>query len=186
MNYFDFKKHKVAPGDYTTPGALRIHEYRFKTTKNTRYFVFAVEYEESFFAVKFHARHHKDSIKKYNLMTNKYEARMVINTVFQIVLKIASENPSSSFIFIGETTEKESKADLENCRSNTKRFRIYRLYAFFFIGDENYLHAEDEDNSVYVLVSKHNPNLNGADLRDISDKFEPIMERALNLCPVEN
>ncbi len=76
--------------------------YSFDSTKTHHtYWVWVEVYSEHFYAVKFHLKEHKDSNRKYRLLTGLNEVRPVVNTCIMIMSRIADEDPLSSFGFIG-------------------------------------------------------------------------------------
>jgi hypothetical protein len=153
-----------APGDEYTPGVLCIHKYRFKTKRNRVYFVNIPQFERNIYALKFYRRDHKLSDERYKIIVNDYDARNVIFTVLTIGLSIIKNDPVASFVFVG-------MPKLEEDIMNTKRFRVYSLFASFFISTEDFIHASDINNSLYILLNKMNPQTQTEDLEDIGKFF---------------
>lgn len=81
------------------------------------YWVWVEVYSDHFYAEKFHLKEHKDSPRKYKLLTGLNEVRPVVNTCIAVLREIAENDPLSSFGFIGANSEGESTVE-------TKRFRV--------------------------------------------------------------
>ena len=120
--------------------------YSFDSTKTHQtYWVWVEVYSDHFYAVKFHLKAHKDSAKKYSLLTGLNEARPVINTCIMVLREIAERDPLSSFGFIGASLEGESKSD-------TKRFRVYQRLVSTYFGNETFRHYFYPTYSAYVMM----------------------------------
>jgi len=142
--------------------------YTFKSPKSHQwYWVWVEVYERDFYAVKFHLKAHRNSEKKYNLMTGFNEARPVMNTCVVIMEKIGQENPRASFGFIGANMEMEKEA-------NTKRFRVYKRLMATYFPTRVFKHFFIVSRSAYVLVRQtelaSHPDL----LNDLNQKFKGL------------
>lgn len=80
-------------------------------------------------------------------MTGLGEPRRIINTCVAIMLKIAKDDPRSSFGFIGANMEGEAI-------SNTKRFRIYKILMLTYFSDSFFQHKVNCEKSAYLLIRK--------------------------------
>ncbi len=174
MNQYPFSYIMAAPGDESTPGAICIHKFRFKTIKNRVYFVNIPQFEKHTYSVKFYARNHRLSDDRYRLMLDDYDARNVIFTVLKISLRILEMDKVASFAFVG-------MPGLDEKHTNTKRFRVYTLFTSFFISSKDFIHAKDENNSIYVLLNKKNQRTRIQDLPEIAQYF---MEHYRFSCPL--
>ena len=139
--------------------------YSFDSTKtNHTYWVWVEVYCEHFYAVKFHLKEHRDSPRKYNLLTGLNEVRPVVNTCIMILREIAEKDPLSSFGFIGANSEGESIVD-------TKRFRVYHRLINTYFGNETFRHYFFPYFSAYVMlrasIAEADPNA----IVRVSDRF---------------
>lgn len=151
-------------------GVIRIDLYRFTSLKSgLDYMVRVEEYPNNMYAVKFYLKSHSNSDRKYQLLTNTYEARTVINTCINIMLSVYDKNDKASFGFIGSNSDGESI-------SNTKRYRVYSKIIATYFSDKLFMHIENIDRSVYMLINrlelKHNPNL----IEDIQCTFMQLYD----------
>lgn len=122
--------------------------YSFKSLKsNDIYWVWVECYDLHMYAVKFHLKRHRNSPKKYSIMTGLGEPRRIINTCVAIMLEIAKDDPRSSFGFIGANMEGEEI-------SNTKRFRIYKILMLTYFSDSFFQHKINCEKSAYLLIRK--------------------------------
>ncbi len=120
--------------------------YSFDSTRTHHtYWVWVEVYREHFYAVKFHLKEHKDSARKYNLLTGLNEVRPVVNTCIMILREIAEKDPLSSFGFIGANSEGESTVE-------TKRFRVYHRLINTYFGSETFRHYFFPYYSAYVML----------------------------------
>ena len=142
--------------------------YSFKSPKsNQTYWVWIEVYKHHFYAVKFHLKAHRDSDKKYNVMTGLNEARECIYTCMAIMNEVAKKDSQASFGFIGANRIGESE-------DNTSRFRVYRRYTLTLFGPNEYEHMINIGKSAYLLLNKKelrsNPNL----INDIVEGFKEL------------
>lgn len=122
--------------------------YTFTTKHNQDYIVNCQLHKNSFYAIKFHLKSHKDSDNKYKLLTDKGDASTIINTVLVIMELLLKENPYVSFGVVGEQLLSE------NNYNNTKRFQLYsRIFATFF-SPINFSHFTCVKSSAYLLINK--------------------------------
>lgn len=127
--------------------------YTFKSPKSHQwYWVWVEVYERDFYAVKFHLKAHRNSEKKYNLLTGLNEARPVINTCVAIMCEIGMNNERASFGFIGANMDCESTY-------MTKRFRVYSTMMATYFDENVFEHYVMMDKSAYILVRKSVLNL---------------------------
>ena len=67
-------------------GILYVDIYRFKSTKSNLVYLIRVErYEHNMYAVKFYQKNHRLSPKKYQILSNTFEARRIIYTCMNIM-----------------------------------------------------------------------------------------------------
>ncbi|WP_231552778.1 hypothetical protein [Prevotella melaninogenica] len=110
---------------------------------------------------------HRDSDKKYNVMTGLNEARECIYTCMAIMNEVAKKDSQASFGFIGANRIGESE-------DNTSRFRVYKRYTLTLFGPNEYEHMINIGKSAYLLLNKKelrsNPNL----INDIVEGFKEL------------
>ncbi len=134
---------------------LKLYRYTFKCRFNHSYIICVEEYERDIFIVKFHLKNHKNSDKKYNLLTKLNDASRIIATNVKVMMDIYEKNPLASFGFIGaniintETEEEEQKV-------STKRFKVYSRVMYNLISPLKFTHYEYPDESAYLLLNKAN------------------------------
>ncbi len=147
--------------------------FAFKSSKNHRkYLVWVEKYSSNVYIIKFHLKSHTNSKTKYNIMTNLFEARPIVNTCMFILYDIAQDDENSSFGFIGARMENEGRA-------NTKRYRFYSRITSTYFSEQKFTHYYNEENSTYLLlrntVLEANPNL----VNDIQNSFSEIYENII-------
>lgn len=120
--------------------------YSFDSPRTHRtYWVWVEVYEDHFYAVKFHLKEHKDSPRKYHLLTGLNEVRPVVNTCIMIMREIAEKDPLSSFGFIGANSEGETTVE-------TKRYRVYQRLINTYFGGETFKHYFFPTYSAYIML----------------------------------
>ena len=89
---YRFVKKVTEPWDGPQGFMLFKELYSFKSPKsNQTYWVWIEVYKHHFYAVKFHLKAHRDSDKKYNVMTGLNEARECIYTCMAIMNEVAKK-----------------------------------------------------------------------------------------------
>lgn len=122
--------------------------YTFTSTKSHLcYWVWVEHYENDIYAVKFHLKNHRLSPNKYNIKTNTFEPRTIVQTCINIMLDVYRENDHASFGFIGSNSIGEDKA-------LTKRFRFYRTIMATNFSDKYFEHIELPEKSAYLMVNR--------------------------------
>ena len=149
---------------------LCLHIYTFKNRKGTIYIVNVEQYLYDVYIIKFHTKADRSRKEKYNLLTNQKDARRIIYTCIEIGLQIYVTNPNASFGFVGSPIPKELKR--ESQLKNTKRFRVYSKFAKFFFSPDNFLHTNNPDFSLYLLLNKKHLESNNTLHEKIMEMFE--------------
>lgn len=133
--------------------------YSFRSSQtNQTYWVIIDRCVHNIYVIKFHLKAHRHSERKYNILTNLREARTVLYTCLEIMLKeIYANDDTASVGFVGANIIGEST-------SNTKRFRFYRRFVLTHIKLDNvFEHFANEEKSAYILIPRKaldiNPNL---------------------------
>lgn len=146
---YAYQFHKVTVEKGTDGVLLQAVIYRFKTVSNRTYIVRLEEYDMNLFAIKFYPNDQKNSTKRYQMLTYQNDARRIFNTCINVGFALLRENESASLIFRGEPQKDEAL-------SETQRYRVYRMFAFYLFNPENFYHHYDDKNSLYLLLNKKN------------------------------
>ena len=133
--------------------------YTFRSAKSNLVYLVRVEhYKMDIYIIKFYLKSNRNSPYKYNLLTNTFEPRRIINTCINILMDIYQKHPDASFGFIGANRIGESEA-------NTKRYRIYKKIVTTYFTDIYFYHHYNTEKSAYILINKlklkENPSLVG-------------------------
>ena len=139
-------------------GILYVDIYRFKS--NLVYLVRVERYKHNMYAVKFYQKNHRLSPKKYQILSNTFEARRIIYTCMNIMFLLYKENPRASFGFIGANCENESQ-------ENTKRYRVYNKIVATQVSENIFKHVENMGKSAYMLINRD-------ELKEYPDLVEEI------------
>lgn len=132
--------------------------YSFKSTKtNQTYHVIIDRCTHNVYVIKYYLKNHRNSKRKYNILTNLNEPRSVIYTCLNILIQeVHYKDNTASFGFVASNSENEDY-------KNTKRFRVYERFVSTFIGSETFEHYKYIEYSAYVLIPKiaveKDPNL---------------------------
>ena len=143
--------------------------YSFRT-ESYPYLVEVERYAHNIYVLKFYRRKFKGAKERYNLMSNEYKCSRIVGTCFSIFMDIYTKNPLASFGFLGSHTIDRAK-NIDEPKSETKRFRIYRQAVINYFGVETFTHFSDPQNSVYLAVSNKNKNV-----FKISDEANKILD----------
>ncbi|MCR5078281.1 MAG: hypothetical protein K6A82_09635 [Prevotella sp.] len=165
---YRFVKKVEEPWDGPQGFLLFKYLYSFKSPKSHQtYWVWIEVYQHNFYAIKFHLKAHRDSDKKYNIMTGLNEPRECIRTCIAIMNEIAQKDSLASFGFIGA-----NKIDEEE--ENTARFRVYRRYMLTLFGSKEYEHMLNVNKSAYLLVNKKQITAHPTIIEDIVKGFKQL------------
>lgn len=127
---------------------LMVSYYRFRSEKSNLFYIVRVEnYKEHVYGVKFFLKHMLDSPKKYSHLTNTFEPRVVIYSVFRLMLDIYEKDTQASFMFIGNPDEDGNK-------ENTRRYRLYCKLVSNKISDRYFKHLRTDKYSLYILANR--------------------------------
>jgi hypothetical protein len=128
----------------------RLHRFAFRCKRNERYAVLLEEYEGDFFGIKFFRNALSKSSKRFQQMTNFYDAPVVINTCLEIMRYKLNENPRASFGFTGAPLESEK----DDVTKPTKRFRLYKRIVENLFSPERFVHYQVEQANIYLLINR--------------------------------
>ena len=123
--------------------------YRFKSAKShLTYLVRAEIYPEHTYCIKFYNKSHQHSDDKYSLLTNTYEVRTILYTVYHILLDVLRRDSSASFFFVGATDEHDTAGQA------TRRFGVYRIFTSSVVSNDFFEHFRFNELSLYILVNR--------------------------------
>lgn len=124
--------------------------YRFKSEKShLTYLVRAESYPEHTYCIKFYNKAHQHSDDKYSLLTNTFEVRTILYTVYHILLDVLKRDPKASFFFVGATDEHDVIGQA------TRRFGVYRVFTSSVVSDDYFEHFRFNEMSLYILANKN-------------------------------
>lgn len=119
------------------------------------------------YVIKFHLKNHRNSKRKYNILTNLHEPRDVVYTCINILMnEIYAHDKYASFGFVAANLESEES------RKNTKRLHFYEMIITTFIGSEAFNHYIYDENSAYLLIPKITIEKYPSIEKDIMDLFQ--------------
>lgn len=125
----------------------QLHIYTFHGPHQQHYTVHVEEYPMDVYAIKFHLQTHSNSPHKYQLLTGFSQAPRIIRTCIEIFLTLIAKNNESSLCFIGTNS-------LEEVKSETKRFRIYKGVMQNFFSPQFFEHRYFANKSLYLMLNK--------------------------------
>lgn len=129
--------------------------YRFTSTDNGLTYILRAEYHRGdVFGIKFYAKPHANSNKRYSLLTNKGYALRIFQTCGSVVPLLLKNHPSASFGLIGSRLLDESNEEIEAPQRNI-RFRIYEKIAKDLFGEETFEHYSYPRISGYLLMNRN-------------------------------
>lgn len=128
----------------------KLHRFTFRCKQNHRYVVLLEEYERDFFGIKFFLKALSRSSKRFQQLTNFYDAPAVINTCLEIMGYKLKENPKASFGFTGAPLETEKN----HTDRPTKRFRLYKRIMENLFSPERFVHYQVEQANIYLLINR--------------------------------
>ena len=141
---YRFVMNETSSDDYITKTGI----YSFRSSKSHLTYIVRVEhYRMDIYIIKFYLKSNRYSPHKYNLLTNTFEPRRIINTCINILLDIFKKDPGASFGFIGANRIGESEC-------NTKRYQVYKRIVTTYFTDIYFYHHYNEEKSAYILVNK--------------------------------
>ena len=142
--------------------------YSFKSPKTHQvYWVLIEVYKYHFYAIKFHLKAHRDSERKYNVMTGLNEARQCVQTCMVIMHEVAASDERSSFGFIGANAIGESELE-------TKRFRVYSRYMQTYFSKDKFEHHYNLNKSAYIILRRKELSANPELLSEIVKGFKTL------------
>lgn len=142
--------------------------YTFRSTKSNLVYLVRVEhYKMDIYIIKFYLKSNQNSPHKYNLLTNTFEPRRIINTCIRILLDIYQQDSQASFGFIGANRIGENE-------DNTKRYRVYKKIVTTYFTDIYFYHHYNVDKSAYILINKKKLKENPALIQEIEQFFIDI------------
>lgn len=125
--------------------------YAGSKSKTDQYIVTVEEYEYDMYVIKFHKKLDSNRKFRYNLLTNEFRARKILNTCINIGIAFYQRNPLASFGFIGAPTIDEIES---NKFDHTKRFNLYDKFARLHFNPDHFDHTVNVQRSAYLLMNK--------------------------------
>lgn len=126
----------------------RIAYYRFRSKKSNLFYIVRVEeYREHVYGVKFYLKKMQNSPRKYSYITNTFEPRVIVLTVFKLLMEILRMDALASFMFIGN-------ADEGGTHENTRRYRLYCRLVENYISEVYFQHIRNDAHSLYILANR--------------------------------
>ncbi len=173
LDYYAFSRcHGKNKGD------RKFDIYRFKNDFNDIYLVEVFYYEYNVYAIKFFMKKHRLSPNRYSLtypksfkeklgcITGNYNFLKVMNTVLMISLEIKKKDNLASFGFMGAPSVAESdpninpeNVNIDNTVANTKRYKIYHLYARRYFNPMKFEYIYGRTSSILLLRNNDNKQL---------------------------
>lgn len=133
---------------------LYTYLFRFKSTHTRLTYILRAEYHKNdVFGVKFFAKPHRDSEKKYSLLTNKGYALRIFLTCASVVPKLLECYPKASFGLIGSRMLDEENQEIEDPDRNI-RYRVYQKVIEDLFGNDTFAHYAYPKISGYLLLNK--------------------------------
>lgn len=139
-----------------------VHIFTFRCEKGMCYIIRVEQYAESFYAIKFYLKQHKNSKNKYRLSTNQNKATRVIKTCVNVMLYMYNKDHFASFGFIGAASSDEGVA----C---TQRFRIYRKLFENLFSPPFFQHIALPLQSLYLIA---NMNISATSAKKLNDNIK--------------
>lgn len=128
--------------------------YRFTSTDTGLTYILRAEYHKGdVFGVKFFAKPHANSNKKYSLLTNKGHALRIFQTCGSVIPVLLERYPTASFGLIGSRLLDEERQEIEMTQRNI-RFRVYESVAKDLFGEETFEHYSYPNISGYLLLNR--------------------------------
>ena len=145
-------------------------QYRFKSDKSHHTYIVRIErYIEHAYCVKFYDKANTLSDNKYSLRTKTYEPRVIVNTVFNIMLDVLNKDEKASFFFIGAEDEKDVAGKA------TRRITFYSDYVLSLISDKVFDHFRANHLSLYILVNRKSVSDTASFVQRINNRVAAAM-----------
>lgn len=122
--------------------------YRFRSEKSKLFYIVRVEaYHNHIYGIKFFLKSMINSPRKYSHLTNTFEPRTIVYSVFHLMMDIFKDDRLASFMFIGNPDE--------GCNHiNTRRYRLYCKLVSNRISDRFFKHIRTPRYSLYILANR--------------------------------
>ena len=147
--------------------------YRFKSERShLTYLVRAERFPENAYCIKFYNKNHQHSDDKYSLLTNTYEVRTILYTIYHILLDVLHRDPKASFFFIGASDGHDEIGQA------TRRFNVYRVFTASVVSETVFEHYRFNEMSLYILVNK----MSVLDREDYASRLKDAVRTAFAEC----
>lgn len=110
---------------YDTTCHIKTYVFKFRSKKTKFHYIVRAELHElDFFAIKFYAKRHRKSDRKYQIVVNKGDVAGVVVTAAKVIPYLLRLFPKASFGFFGSRTFDTRSNRLEPLQNN-QRFKLY-------------------------------------------------------------
>jgi len=135
------------------------HIYTFYSPiTKLKYVVRAEYFKTDTFAIKIYAKRDRRLSDKYSRIIDKGDVRKILLTVGSVIDNLLKVKPYSSFAFASSRSIDRKSNKIEPFENN-QRFRIYTNLIPRYIGNSTFEHIVYVSISSYLLLNKHQPDL---------------------------
>ncbi len=155
------------------PYTLRIIDiWKFKSTKSHKWYIIEMEhFSNNLVAVKFYYKGVRLSKLRYQFLTNDFEPRRIVYSCFELMNRYYKEDNRISFGFVASSDIEKDKNQYGN-----RRFRFYKALARYYFGSETFLHLNDKDERLYLLLNMARLRNKDLSLTDIINEINRTYE----------
>ena len=145
-----------------------LHILTFRCRFNRQYIIHVEQYDHLVFGVKFHLKDHRDSPRKYNLLSRLNDPFRILSTIVHAMKHFERKYPLATFAYFGAELEGEAI-------ENTKRFRVYRPIMENFFPIELFEHQLLLEESFYLMLNIEHRDQNPELFPYIVDSFKLLI-----------
>ena len=162
---------------------LRIIDiWSFRSSKSRKRYIVEVEhFDKNFLGLKFYWKGVESSKDRYSLLTNDYEPRTIAMSCVEVMLDYYRRDEFSSFGFVGAP----DLDDMDSYDKPTRRFRFYRRMMLTLFSSLKFIHVNDINGSVYILVNRRKLESGDVTLKDIEIALSRLYVGEYSLSLVE-
>lgn len=160
------------------PLTLRIIDvWKFRSSKSNKCYIIEMEHlNNNLIAVKFYYKGVRWSKQRYSLMTNDNEPRTIVYSCFELMKRYYINDGSVSFGFIAA-----QDIDLvKKSKPVNRRFRFYRTLANNYFGTKSFIHLQDMEERLYLLLNRQQLQQGLLSVRDVAEDINNIYEGDFN------
>lgn len=136
-------------------GSLRIIDlWTFRSLKSNKRYIVEVEgFENEFWGLKFYWKGVEKSKKRYSLLTNDFEPRIIVRSCIEVMLEYYRKNRLVSFGFVAAPDlDEDVKNKKVSKTSGSRRFKFYKRMMINLFDPETFYQVSDTTNTIYLLV----------------------------------